>query len=143
MEEFAATGKLEIQSVTRPNKYPMIITNRISYWYWLKIVSMFFNYSLVFQLVNDSFTVLYTSVKWIIKPIYLCLCALKYFYFPLSIFVFVLNYVARVWNATIEYIDIGSFNFLMCEKPNNYNLNSNFESFMYLRLHFVMGGSNE
>lgn len=97
-------------------------------------------HTLVFQLVNDSFTVLYASIKWIIKPIYLCLR----FSLPLPPFFLSIFVVCMLqWNHWMHWYWFDQFvHVSVCasvrEKPNNYNLNSNFESFVYLRLHFVM-----
>lgn len=67
-------------------------------------------HTLVFQLVNDSFTVLYASIKWIIKPIYLCLR----FSLPLPPFFFFLFLLFVCCNETIGCIDIGLINLSMC-----------------------------
>lgn len=72
-------------------------------------LNVFQLHTLVFQLVNDSFTVLYTSMKWIIKPIYLCFYTFLFLSLPLSLSI----YLCCLYIA-IGCIDIGLINLSMC-----------------------------
>lgn len=108
---------------------PIINQCNFMYWYWLKIVWMFFSITPVFQLVNDSFVL---EQNGSLNPFicdYVRLC------------VALCLYICKM--PTIGYIDlVRSICWCVREKPNNYSLNSNFRNVCLLTFTLRYEGSN-